>query len=184
MYHPGDYSYPHSVEQRFEICVGAVLTQNTSWRNVESVLVKPGAGLLLSPGNILSADTQALTERIRSVGYYNQKAKKLRILARFFDQCGDTVPNRAQLLGLWGVGPETADSMLLYAFAQAEMVVDTYTIRILAGEGMIPATATYAEAKEYCKSQLPRDVIIYQEFHALMVAHAKYKSSCFADGRV
>lgn len=172
-YHPGDFTFPRNGVERFEICVGAILTQNTAWTNVERALSLLGQGNLLSPRAILSAPDAALETAIRSSGYFRAKTQKLRAFAEFYLRLAGGTPSRARLLDVWGIGPETADSIRLYAYRQDEMVVDAYTVRVLFQHGYCRDPLDYARAKRYCEDRLPRSVEGYQEFHALMVEHAK-----------
>jgi endonuclease-3 related protein len=172
-YHIGDYSYPRTDAERFEICVGAILTQNTAWPNVESALRALAAHGVLSPHGILALTQPDLATLIRASGYFNVKARKLREFTEFYIGLAGATPSRATLLAVWGVGPETADSMLLYAYGQIEMIVDTYTRRILGHLKLTRASADYDAVKRFCTRRLPRDLIVYQEFHALLVEHAK-----------
>ena len=172
-YHPGDYSFPHSEAQRFEICCGAILTQNTAWPNVEKALQALAHHGLLAPRRMLAVDEERLQQAIRPSGYFRAKARKLRAFCEFCLQLSGRPPSREQLLQVWGVGPETADSILLYGYSQVEMVVDTYTLRVLLHHGYQRREPGYAAAKAYCERNLPRSLHGYQEFHALMVEHAK-----------
>ncbi len=172
-YHPGDYSFPRTEAQRFEICCGAILTQNTAWPNVEKALQALADQGLLAPRWILGVSEDRLQQAIRPSGYFRAKARKLRALCEFYLWLAGRSPSREQLLQVWGVGPETADSILLYAYAQTEMVVDAYTLRILRRHGYQRREPSYAAAKAYCERNLPRSLAGYQEFHALMVEHAK-----------
>ena len=172
-YHVGDYSFPRDDGQRFEICAGAILTQNTAWPNVEKALCVLRRLGPISPETIMRIETGKLCSAIRPCGYYNMKARKLLTFAEFYCELKGRIPARNELLGIWGIGPETADSMLLYAFAQTEMVVDAYTRRIMAHLKLIDSAASYAGIKEFCEKSLPRSLCVYQEFHALMVEHAK-----------
>jgi len=172
-YHPGDYSIPRTEAQRFEICCGAILTQNTAWPNVEKALQALAHQGLLAPREILAVDELRLQQAIRPSGYFRAKARKLRALGEFHSRLSGRPPTREQLLQVWGVGPETADSILLYAYAQTEMVVDAYTLRVLLRHGYQRREPNYAAAKAYCERNLPRSLHGYQEFHALMVEHAK-----------
>lgn len=172
-YHPGDYSYPRTKRQQFEIGAGAVLTQNTAWRNAEAALgALAGAGLLC-PARIVRQPAVELAAVIRACGSFNVKAKKLQTFSRFYQElCGRT-PTRTELLQVWGIGPETADSILLYAYAEPSMVVDAYTQRILTQVAAVPERSSYAAVQAACMAALPAEVPAYQEFHALMVAHGK-----------
>jgi len=172
-YHPGDYSFPRTEAQRFEICCGAILTQNTAWPNVERALQALADQGLLTPREILAVDEQGLQQVIRPSGYFRAKARKLRAFSQFYLRLGGRPPSREHLLGVWGVGPETADSILLYAYAQTEMVIDAYTLRVLRHQGYQRREPSYAAAKAYCERNLPRSLDGYQEFHALVVEHAK-----------
>ncbi len=172
-YHPGDYSYPRTDRQRFEICIGAILTQNTGWPNAEKALRNLDGAGLLDAERMLAATEEELRKLIRPAGYYNQKARKLKALAAFYILLGGRTPSREELLALWGVGPETADSILLYAYHLPEFVVDAYTRRVLAAEGLATGKETYDEVKALCVKGLLQDVAVYQEFHALLVERAK-----------
>ena len=172
-YHPGDFTFPRTSAQRFEICCGAILTQNTAWTNVERALDLLARKELLSPDAILSATDDTLETAIRSSGYFRAKAKKLRAFSEFYRCLRGQTPTRDVLLDVWGIGPETADSIRLYAFKETEMVIDAYTLRVLLRHGYCRPPLDYALAKWYCERHLPRSLEGYQEFHALMVEHAK-----------
>lgn len=172
-YHPADYTYPQTRNQQFEIICGALLTQNTSWIQVEKALLNLKQIHSLSSESILSLDPEILKEAIKPAGYYNQKAVRLKTLACWFSELGDRVPAREELLSLKGVGPETADSILLYAFKQPSFVVDAYTKRIVTNLGIADEKAGYNEIKTLFEENLPEDLAVYQEYHALLVEHAK-----------
>lgn len=176
-YHPGDYSYPKTAEQRFEICVGAILTQNTSWINVEKALLSLRRKQALSPKGMKRLSDGKLRECIKPAGYYNQKAKKLQLFLDFYSALGNRVPTREELLELWGIGPETADSILLYAFGVPVFVIDVYTKRILLKLKKIEESATYEEIQKMFYEQVEPDVPVYQEFHALLVEEGKQNNS-------
>jgi endonuclease-3 related protein len=177
-YHPGDYSFPHNRQECFEICVGAILTQNTAWLNVEKALRRIWQADAMSADALLALPREKLTEMIRPSGYFNVKARKLQVFAEFFRALPERMhPTRKELLAVWGIGPETADNILLYAYNQPELVVDAYTRRVLAHLKMVPPEISYACLKHYCMENLPADVTVYQEFHALMVDHAKRQYS-------
>ncbi|MFW6383300.1 MAG: endonuclease III domain-containing protein [Nanoarchaeota archaeon] len=171
-YHPGDYSYPKNEKQRFEICLGAILTQNTSWTNVEKALYNLYEINCIDPKKILKIDDEKLKKAIRSAGYFNQKAKKLKIFADFFIKLNN-VPTREKLISLWGIGPETADSILLYAHKKPFFVVDAYTRRIFSRLGVIDANDNYENIRKLFEDSLPRDYKVYQEYHALIVEEGK-----------
>jgi len=171
-YHPGDFSYPKTDLQRFEICVGAILTQNTAWANVEKALVNLEAGEILSTDRMIGCDEDVIRDAIRPAGYFNQKAKKLRIYAGYFTR-KQGVPTRDELLSLWGIGKETADSILLYAYRQPIFVVAAYTRKIFSNLSLIDKDAEYDTIRNLFETDLPKDFKIYQEYHALIVEHAK-----------
>lgn len=179
-YHPGDYSFPHMRDEIFEICLGCFLTQNTSWTAVEKSLLNLKELNVLSPGKIMELPDDVLKEAIRPSGYNNQKARYIKNFTPFFLELQDRIPSRDALLDLVGIGPETADSILLYAFGQPEFVVDTYTKRIFIHLELIDDRASYECVKNMCEvnmqghtSSREQLVQVYQEFHALLVEHAK-----------
>lgn len=173
-YHPGRYGIPAEARGRFEVAVGAVLTQNTSWRNVEAALQALRKGGLLDPRRLSACSLRELASRVRSSGYYKQKARKLKTLARWWSaSTGGKVPERGELLALWGVGPETADSILLYAFHRPWFVVDAYTRRLLQRLGWAEGSEGYGELQARVHAGFEADVRLYQELHALIVRHAK-----------
>ncbi len=161
---------------RFEISVGAVLTQNTAWTNVERALARiRGRGVRL-PRDLLALRTGELARLIRPAGYYNQKARKLRLLASFFSRPGalsSRAPARHELLALWGIGPETADSILLYAFDTPVFVVDAYARRLLARLGILTGVESYSTVQSMLQTALRRDGRLFNEMHALIVEHGK-----------
>ena len=176
-YHPGDYSYPKDDRQKFEICIGAILTQNTSWPNVEKALLNLDKIDAIDPKRIMKLDDKTITEAIRPAGYFNQKAKKLRIFSEYYLNLRGRTPARDDLLDVWGIGPETADSILLYAYKEPQFVVDTYTRRILKSIGIIDDKSSYDDIKTLFEREIEKKYEIYQEFHALLVEHAKHMRS-------
>jgi len=175
-YHPGDYSYPKTDGQRFEICVGAILTQNTSWNNVSKALLELHKTNMLDPSAILETGDETLHTLIKSAGYFRQKRKKLKNFSEFFIKLKNKTPTREQLLSVWGVGPETADSILLYAYKQPEFVIDTYTKRLLLRKGLVSEKATYNEIKALFENNLKKDYKMFQEYHALIVENEKIQN--------
>jgi endonuclease III related protein len=173
-YHPKDYSYPKNSIQQFEICIGAILTQNTAWPNVEKALINLGKEKLFDPKKMNNIKVQKLAQLIRPAGYFNQKAGYIKEFTRFFLKLS-AIPMREQLLAVKGIGNETADSILLYAFSQPEFVVDAYTKRVFSKAGLISMDSTYMHVKDLFQASLPSDFRIYQEYHALIVEHAKQK---------
>jgi len=162
---------PRTPVQRFEVAVGALLTQNTSWLNASHAIERLNEAGLLSPSGIDTMNERSLARLIRSAGYFNQKAKRLKVLARFFS--GGEAVTREGLLTLEGVGPETADSILLYGFGKPFFVVDAYTRRIFDRLGLVEGTVPYERIREIFERELPRKINVYKEYHALIVEHAK-----------
>jgi endonuclease-3 related protein len=166
-------------ETPFEVIVGAILTQNTAWKNVEKAIANLKRLGPLTPEALVRLPEATLEEAIRPSGYYRRKGKRLR---NFLDMLSDafdcrlealfdlpTETLREELLALSGIGPETADSILLYAAGRPVFVIDTYTIRILSRHELLPEETSYAEAQEWITGHLPEDVQLYNEFHALLV---------------
>lgn len=172
-YHPGDYSHPQNDSDRFEICIGAILTQNTAWPNVEKALFNLKENGLLNPKKLMKASENTVKTHIRPAGYFNQKTKKLKLFTDFYLNLKNSTPTRDTLLDIWGVGPETADSILLYAYKVSTFVVDAYTKRIFSHLGFINEKDSYNTVKGIFEENLPNDFKIYQEYHALIVEHAK-----------
>ena len=181
-YHPNNYSIPTSEQELLEICIGAILTQNTSWPQVEKALQNLSAQKACNAEIIMNMAESDLKNAIRPSGYFNQKAKKLLIFCDFFLKLKKT-PTREQLLALWGIGPETADSILLYGYHRLHFVVDNYTKRIFNAIGITNREMNYDEIQRIFTKSLPKDIVIYQEYHALIVEHAKcYFSSPKSEG--
>ncbi len=175
-YHPKDYSYPKTGQQKFEICAGAILTQNTSWNQVTKALQNLNDNSLINPKKILETDDKKLGELIRPAGYFNQKAKKLKIFSDYYINAlefGKKTPARAELLAVWGIGRETADSMLLYAFKVPTFVVDAYTKKIFSNLGFVRKDWDYDKVKAIFEDSIKPGLEAYQEYHALIVEHAK-----------
>jgi endonuclease-3 related protein len=176
-YHPNDYEQPRAPVGRFEIIVGAILTQNTAWRNVEQALARLRSAGISRPSDLLAVTTSRLADLIRASGYFNQKARKLKGIAALFSSPRSlalrNAPTRSALLSQWGVGPETADSILLYAFRMPVFVVDAYTRRLLDRVGLAAGTKDYDGIQEVFHRSLERRHQLYNEFHALIVHHAK-----------
>jgi len=158
-----DFSPPE-----WEIEVGAVLTQNASWGNVEKALDNLKREGIVTRKDMVNVSDEKLAQLIRPSGYFNQKTKKLKILANYTGKS-----TREELLSLWGIGPETADSILLYAYDIPTFVVDAYTRRIFTRLGILSGKESYDEIKERFESRIPRDVKLYKEFHAMIVRLAK-----------
>ena len=168
----------------FEVIVGAILVQNTSWTNVATVIKNLRRERLLTPRAIENVSTPRLARLIRSSGYFRQKTKKLKAFVRFLRReyqgslakmfRAPTRVLRHQLLDVHGIGPETADSILLYAGNHPVFVVDTYTRRILEGHGMANTKLHYEDVRQLFEQSLPPDAALYNEFHALIVHTGKH----------
>ena len=179
----GAYGPQHwwPADSPFEVMVGAILTQNTNWKNVEKAIANLKAEKMLGAAAMAACDRQRLAELIRPSGFFRQKAERLQLFCRFFLENGE---NRAlqqlpleelrrKLLDLHGIGPETADSMLLYALDKPVFVVDAYTRRIFTRLGLLTDPLGYETIRHYFESQLEASLPLYQEYHALIVEHAK-----------
>jgi endonuclease III related protein len=163
----------------FEIIVGALLVQNTSWKNVEIAISNLRDAGLLSPLAIRRVNLGRLQRLIRSSGYFRQKARKLKAFSAFLQaQYGGslkrmfatpTIALREKLLGIWGIGPETADSILLYAGQHEVFVVDAYAKRVLARHGWIGDNAKYDDVRWIFERRFPGKVELFNELHALIV---------------
>lgn len=169
LYNNKNYLVPETESDIFEICIGAILTQNTSWKNVEKSLGNLRKEKLIDANNILKIDVNKLSNIIKPSGYYNQKTKKLKLFAKFFIELNGRTPTRDELLSLWGIGKETADSILLYAYKQPNFVIDAYTRRLF---GFSKET-DYDDIRLEFEENLPRDYKLYNEYHALIVAKGK-----------
>jgi len=169
-------------DSTFEMMVGAILTQNTSWRNVEKAIANLKAADMLDCETIAGSDLTQLAECIRPSGSYLQKARYLQQFARFYCQHEQrrglarwpTSSLRVRLLDLYGIGPETADSMLLYGLERCIFVVDAYTKRLFSRLGHFAPELKYENVQQYFTQRLPESLPLYQEFHALIVEQAKH----------
>ena len=166
-------------ETRFEIMVGAILTQNTSWSNVAKAIANLKTAGCLEPNKLHTLDLAELETLIRPAGYFRLKAKRLRNFTQWLfkeyegnlerlDEV-DTHRLREELLGISGIGPETADSILLYALDRPVFVVDTYTARVAVRHGLIEPELTYEQLQDLFASGLESDVPLFNEYHALLV---------------
>ncbi|MCA9180238.1 MAG: endonuclease III domain-containing protein [Planctomycetales bacterium] len=170
-------------ETRFEVMVGAVLVQNTAWGNVERAVANLKAAGLLSPQPLYDAPLEELEQHIRPSGVYRVKARRLReLVALVVERYGGSLdamfqsPSeelRNELLALNGIGPETADCILLYAAGRPAFVIDAYTRRVLERHGWAEAGISYDELKSLFESHLPRDAQLFNEYHALLVEVGK-----------
>lgn len=161
--------------------IGAVLTQNTSWSNVEKAITALRGAACLSPEAIQGTDTGRLAELIRPAGYFNVKAVRLKALTDWLQHRGgiDTLVSmqvkdlRRELLAVHGIGPETADDILLYAFDHPVFVIDAYTRRLFARLGLVDEIASYESLRRQFETALGKDAKLYNQFHALIVVQAK-----------
>ncbi len=170
-------------ETRFEIITGAILTQNTNWANVEKAIKNLKSADCLTPEKLHHLDQAQLAQLIRPAGYFNIKAKRLKnYLNWLFENYNgeltdlesiDTDRLRAELLTIKGVGRETADSILLYAFERPIFVVDAYTARVVFRHELIASDADYEQLRELFESSLPTDTQLFNEYHALLVKVGK-----------
>lgn len=165
----------------FEVMVGAVLTQNTAWSNVERALERLTGRVPLTAEAILALDDGDLADALRPSGYFNVKARRLRSFCQAFVAAGglaglralETLELRRRLLAVPGVGPETADDMLLYAFERPVFVVDAYTRRVFTRLGLLQGDEGYETIRAAFESALGPDVSLFNAYHALIVRHAK-----------
>lgn len=168
-------------ETPLEIMLGAVLTQNTAWSNVERAIANLKAAGALSVEALLALPPDELAALIRPAGYFNVKARRLRALLEWLRLHGGvdalagwpTERLRAGLLSVHGVGPETADDILLYAFGRPVFVIDAYTRRILGRVGLVEPKADYEALRARIEAELGPDAPLFNQFHALIVVHGK-----------
>ncbi len=175
-------------ETPFEVCVGAILTQNTNWTNVERAIANLKSAQVLEPRRLFDLPEARLAQLIRPAGYFNVKARRLRSFLRVLVEqhagdlssliAGDTATVRERLLAIHGIGPETADCLLLYAGGHASFVIDAYTKRIFARHGWCHTNAGYDELQSLCATSLnqkPRDETLdyWQDYHAQLVRVGK-----------
>lgn len=158
----------------YEVMLGAILTQNTAWVNVEKALANLGE---IPPRGVQEMELKELEMLIRPAGFATRKAQTIKAITQWFldykdDPESSLEDTRQELLSMRGIGPETADAILLYAFNQPSFVVDAYTMRLFK-RYPIQAGSTYMQVKHYCEQELPRDTKVYNHFHALVVEHGK-----------
>ncbi len=191
-YYPEAFRDHLPPDEQWEIVVGAFLTQNTAWRNVELALGNLSGGGLLNLRGMHDLELDELAALIRPSGFFNQKSRRLQQLAvHIVDSCDGRIdaflsrpPNdlRRQLLSMPGIGPETADSILLYAARYPFFVVDAYTRRICGRLGLFDPDLNYAAIQSIFMDHLPREVQLYDEYHALLVrlavTHCKTRPQC------
>jgi endonuclease III related protein len=167
----------------FEVIVGAILTQNTAWTNVEKAMTNLKRARRLNPTRMHQVAAPRLAQLIRPSGYFNLKAKKLKAFTRYLFTVHkgrlthlfrmDTAKLRSELLAVYGIGPETADSIILYAARQPIFVIDGYTRRIMARLGIAHVDSSYDELQHLFMDHLPHEESLFNEYHALIVALGK-----------
>ncbi len=170
-------------ETPFEVIVGAILTQSTAWGNVERAMANLRSARLLTPSAMLRVRTARLAALVRPSGYFRQKAKKLKAFVRFLESgyagslermfLTPTTELREKLLSVHGIGPETADSILLYAGNHPIFVVDAYTHRIFGRHGITEGKPEYERVRAFIEDSIPRESKLFNEFHALIVNTGK-----------
>lgn len=170
-------------QEPFEVIVGAILTQSAAWMNVEKAIANLKAAGALSPTMLRQLPHSEITKLIYPCGYYNAKAQKLKAFAHWFgEQYNDNLERlfannidrlRKQLLAIYGIGEETADSIILYAVNQPSFVIDAYTRRIIGRIGLAPTSNRYAAYQTLFMTNLPADARLFNEYHALLVRLAK-----------
>lgn len=178
-------------DSSFEVMVGAVLTQNTAWTNVEKAISNLKQADSLTLESILALSDESLTQLIRPSGYFNIKAKRLKNLCLWIAENGgelnlaelDTGTLRSSLLQVNGVGPETADDILLYALERPVFVIDTYTRRLFTALYLILGSESYEELRQNFEEELEPDIGLFNQYHALIVRHAKEKCQLTSDCR-
>lgn len=166
----------------FEVMVGAVLTQNTSWRNVECAIINLKAADALEAEAIVALPQAELADLLVPVGYFNVKAQRLKAFCTGYLARGGyarlkfwpTLKLRRELLAISGIGPETADDILLYAFARPVFVIDAYTRRLFSRLGLMPLDAPYEVIRAVCERALGLNAPLFNEYHALIVTHGKH----------
>ena len=186
-YYGEQHWWPCQSGVRWEIVTGAILTQNTAWTNVEKAIANLLAVDVMSPQKVLEIADAELQELIRPAGFFKQKCVYLNAMAQFiidheedFEKSDDVWALRKQLLVVKGVGRETADSILLYAFNKPIFVIDAYTRRVAERHLGLDGSVHYDVLQKTFMDALPSDVTIYNEYHALIVALCK--DSCFKSG--
>ncbi|MEA2573331.1 MAG: endonuclease related protein [Chloroflexia bacterium] len=179
--------WPTLTGSRWEVMLGAVLVQRTTWRNADralnNLLTALGPSGLSDPATLLSVPDETLVELLRPAGHFSRKPRTLKLLARLLQEFGgadaltssalSTGELRILLLGIWGIGPETADAILLYTLGRPVFVADAYALRLGQRWGLLGPGASYDEAQRTFADNLPEDTTLFNEYHALIVEHGK-----------
>lgn len=170
-------------ETPFEVCVGAILTQNTAWTNVVKAVCNLRQADLLTPTALHNCAAEDLARLIRPAGYFNVKSRRLKDFTTWlFHNHQGSIKHmfngnwrelRVELLTVRGIGPETADSILLYAGNKPTFVIDAYTLRLFSRLGLLPTDAGYEQARSFFMTTLPEDAVLFNEYHAQIVEQCK-----------
>ena len=169
-------------DEPFEVIVGAILTQSMAWVNVEKAIANLKNAEVLNPVSLRQLPIDDLAAFIKPSGYYNVKARKLKAFGERMDDFDDSLPLmfaldipqlRNELLSIFGIGPETADSIILYAAQKPIFVIDAYTHRIMDRLGLNPNSCSYTELQSFFMNNLPHEEQLFNEYHALLVRHGK-----------
>ncbi len=180
VYRPKEYDYPKNTNQIYEVGLGSILTQNTTYLSVIKSLTNLDRQNLIEPQNILELNIDIFKALIKPSGYFNQKANYIINFTNFFIELDGKIPTRKELLNIKGIGEETADSILLYGYHQLEVKVDAYTKRMFNHLGLCNEKTKYIDIKNLIEKELQKDITdekellkAYKEFHALIVEHGK-----------
>ena len=170
-------------DRPFEVVIGAILTQQSTWTNVEKALKNLKEANVLTPKDIVELPLEDLKQIVKPSGFFNQKAERLKKISEYLlvfygGDLGllftkDKKFLREELLGLKGIGEETADSIILYAAEKTEFVIDAYTKRIYSRLKIVEEKKSYEDLKKYIINEIPEELIVYQEFHGLIVILGK-----------
>ncbi len=177
--HGRQYWWP--ANSRFEVMVGAILTQNTAWTNVEKAIANLRSAELLDAKAIVNTKHAKLAKLLKPSGYFNVKARRLKKFCEWYEKNGSyarlrywsTAKLRKELLSVYGVGHETADDILLYAFNRSVFVIDAYTRRIFSRLKCVTGDELYDDLRDEFETQLPKSSKLFAEYHALVVQHGK-----------
>ena len=177
-YHPGNYLFPENLNQIYEIGLGAILTQNTNWKQAEKALGNLKKETDLIPEKVLKSKLEELKNLIKPSGFFNVKAEKIILFTKFFKNLAGKIPSREELKTVWGIGDETADSILLYGYKTPVFVIDSYTIRIMKRLFDIKEKVNYKGMQNlfhniYNNKLNMEKIVVFSEYHALFVFHAK-----------
>ena len=175
-YHPKEYNYPKTEEEKIEIILGCILMQNTSWLSAYKAINNINENIGFDTSKLLdfiNTKPNDFKEIIKPAGYYNQKYIYILNILDYYTSLNGDMPSRKEILKIKGVGNETADTILLFAYKQKEFIVDTYLKRIFINLGYINENTKYMGIKSLCEKNFNGKFEDYQEFHALLDEHAK-----------